>query len=129
MLQNGLKFLGTLESNGKKIFGFKSPKFPPAIDELEPFELDLQKMISNMEFRHIGYKFLSKLSEDIKNIKKIKELFINADNSTNIYKMPKENCQSIYKTKSLKHTKNPIESESMILTLMLKIWKLIARNR
>lgn len=80
MLQNGLQFLGRLESSGKKIC-FKSPKFLPAIDELESFELDLQKMISNMMFRPIQNKFC----EDIKNIKKIKKLFINANKSTNIY--------------------------------------------
>ena len=54
----------------KQTFDFKSPKCPPAIDELAPFESDLQKMISNIEVRPIRNKFLSKLSKDTKNINK-----------------------------------------------------------
>ena len=65
-----LQFLGKLESNGKQTFGFKSTKCPPAIDELGPFESDLQRMISNTEFRPIRNRFLLKLSKDIKSIKK-----------------------------------------------------------
>ena len=42
-------------------------------------------MISNIE-----NKILSKQNKDIKNIKKTKELLINADQSANIYKMSKE---------------------------------------
>ena len=95
-----LQFLGKLESNGKQTFGFKSPKCPPAIDELALFESDLQRMISNIEFRPIRNKFLSKLSKDIKNIKKTKELYINADKSTNTYKTCKEDYQ--------KHLRNNI---------------------
>ena len=51
MRWKALQFLGKLESSGKQTFGFKSTKWPPAIDELEPFELDLQRMISNIEFK------------------------------------------------------------------------------
>ena len=95
-----LQLLRKLESNGKQTFCFKSPKCPPAIDELGPFESDLQRMISNIEFRPIRNKFLAKLSKDIKNIKKTNELLINADKSTNIYKMSKEDYQ--------KHLRNSI---------------------
>ena len=38
MRWKALQFLGKLESSGKQTFGFKSTKWPPAIDELEPFE-------------------------------------------------------------------------------------------
>ena len=93
-----LQVLGKLESNRKQTYGFKSPKCPQ--DELAPFESDLQRMTSNIEFRPIRNKFLSKLSKDIKNIKKTKELLINADKSTKIYKMSKEDYQ--------KHLRNNI---------------------
>ena len=63
-----LQFLGKLESSGKQTFGFKSAKCPPAVDELGPFESDLQRMISNIEFRPIRSKFLSKLRKVIKSI-------------------------------------------------------------
>ena len=65
MRWKALQFLGKLESNRKHPFGFKSTKRPSAIDELGPFELDLQGMISNIGFRPIRNKFLSKLSKDI----------------------------------------------------------------
>ena len=100
MRWKALQFLGKLESKQKQTFGFKSTKCPPAIDELGPFESDLQRTITNIEFRPIRNKFLSNLSRDIKSIKKTKELLVNADKSTNIYKMSKEDYQ--------KHLRNNI---------------------
>ena len=63
MRWKALQFLRKLESNGKQTFGFKFTKCPPAIDELGPFESDLQRMISNTEFRPIRNKFLSKIKQ------------------------------------------------------------------
>ena len=88
-----MKWKVFLESIGKQTFGFNSLKCPPAIDELSPFESNLQGRISNIEFRSVRNKFLSKLSKDIKNIKKTKEILIDADKSTNTYKMSKEEYQ------------------------------------
>ena len=88
-----MKWKAFLESIGKQTFIFNSPKCPPPIDELGPFESNLQRRISNIEFRSARNKFLSKLSKDIKNIKKTKEILIDADKSTNTYKMSKEECQ------------------------------------
>ena len=50
-------------------------------------------MISNIEIRPIRNKCLSKLSKNIKSIKKTKELLINADKSTNINEMSKDDYQ------------------------------------
>ena len=66
MRWKALQFLGKLETNDKKTFGFKSPKCPPAANELATFESDLQQMISSIEFRPIRNKFLTKMNEDIK---------------------------------------------------------------
>ena len=90
MRWKALQFLGKLEITDKKTFGFKSPKCPPAVDELATFESGLQKTISSIKFRHIRNKFPTKKNEDIKNINNTKELLINADKSSNIYKMTKE---------------------------------------
>ena len=106
MRWKALQLIGKLESSRKKTLCFKSPKCPPAIDELGPFESDLQRMISNIEFRAIRNKFLSKLSKDINNIKKTTELLINADKSTNIYKTSKEDYKNIYETTSQKRMKS-----------------------
>ena len=47
-------------------------------------------MINNVEFQPVKNSFLSKLKEDIKTIKETKELPINTDKSSNIYKMEKD---------------------------------------
>ena len=78
-----LQLSGKLESSGKQTFGFKSTK-----------------CLSNIQFRSIRNKFLSKLSKDIKSINKTKELLVNADKSTNIYKMSKQDYR--------KHLRNNI---------------------
>ena len=54
MRWKSLQFSGKLESNGKQTFGFKSPKRPPVIDELGPFESNLQRMISNKNMKNIS---------------------------------------------------------------------------
>ena len=90
MRWKALQFLGKLEIKDKKTVGFKSPKCPPAVDELATFESDLQQMISSIEFRPTTNKFLTKMNEDIKNIKSTKELLISAGKSSNIYIMTKE---------------------------------------
>ena len=90
MRWKALQFLGKLETNDKKTFGFKSSRCLAAVDELGPFESDLQQMISSIEFRSIRNKFLTKMNEDIKNINNTKELLFNADKSSNIYIMTKE---------------------------------------
>ena len=90
MRWRALQSLEKLESSRKQTFGLKTPKCPAAIDQLEPFESGLQRVISKIKFRPIQSNFLSKLSGDFKNINKTKELLINADKSTNINKMPKE---------------------------------------
>ena len=90
MRWKALQFLGKLDTNNKQTFGFRSAKCPPTVDEFGSFKTDLQEMISNIKFRPIRNKFLSKLNEDVKTIKNTSELLINADKSSNIYKMTKE---------------------------------------
>ena len=96
-------------SNGKQSFGFKSPKCPPAIDGFRLFESDLQRIISNIEFRPVQNKFLSKLNKDMNNIKKTKKILINTDTSTSIYKMSEEDYQKHLQNNITKTHKKPIE--------------------
>ena len=92
-------------------------------------------LISNIEFRSIRNKFLSKLSKDIKNIKKTKELLIDADKSTNIYEMSKEDYQkhlrnSITKTykKFNRNRVNDINFDAKKITQKLKIDDRVEKN-
>ena len=66
---------------------------------------------SNIQFRPIQNKFLLKLSKDIKSINKTKEFLINADKSTNIYKMSKEDYRKHLRNNITKRTKSPLETE------------------
>ena len=111
MRLKALHFLRKLESNEEQTFGLKSIKCPPAIDELGPFQSDLERMITNIEFRPIRNKFFSKLSNDIKSIKKTKELLVNLINLQTCTKCLKTITKSIYAKTSQKRAKSPIETE------------------
>ena len=115
-------------SNGKQSFGFKSPKCPPVIDGFRLFESDLQRIISNIEFRLVQNKFLSKLSKDMNNIKETKKILINTDKSTNIYKMSKEDYQKHLQNNITKTYKKPIEKVNDISLDGNKIPQKIAKK-
>ena len=67
------KFLEKLGSNEKNTFGFKSHNSPPFVNKLAEFELDLLKMLHNIEFRPVRNNFFSKLKDDAKVINNNKE--------------------------------------------------------
>ena len=52
-------------------------------------------MIHNVEFESVKNRSLSKLKEDLETIKNTKEQLINADKSSNIYKMDKDICGDV----------------------------------
>ena len=82
--------MGKLDNQVRGNYGFKSSKCPPSVNELSSFESDLLMMIHNVEFQPVQNRFISKLKEDLKTIKNTRELLINADRSSNIYKMEKD---------------------------------------
>ena len=94
MRWKALQLSEKLESSGKQTFGFKSTK-----------------CLSHIQFRSIRNKFLSKLSKDIKSINKTKELLVNADKSTNIYKMSKQDYRKHLRNNITKTYISPIETE------------------
>ena len=98
-----LEFLRKLNSSEKETFGFKSCKCLPSVDELAGFESDLLMMVHSIEFRPVRNNFLSKLKEDVKVINNTKELLVNADKSTNIYKM-NEDVYNKYLTENITKT-------------------------
>ena len=89
MKWKSLEFLGKLGSNEKETFGFKQHNCPPSVNELAEFESDLLTMVHNIEFRPVRNNFLSKLKDDVKVVNNTKEVLVNADKSTNTYKMNK----------------------------------------
>ena len=128
MRWKALEFLGKLGSNEKEIFGFRSHKSRPCVDELAEFESDLLMMVHNIELRPVRNNFLSKLKDNVKVINNTKEVLVNADKSTYIYKMNKnaynkyltDNITKTYK-KTNKTKVNRINSESKKIAEKLKL--------
>ena len=60
-------------------------------------------MIHNIDFRPVRNNFLSKLKDDVKVFTNTKEVLVNADKSTNTYKMNK-NAYSKYLTENINKT-------------------------
>ena len=123
-----MEFLEKLGSNEEKIFGFKSRNCPPSVNELTELESDLLTMVHNIEFRSVRNNFLSKLKDDANVFNNTKEVLVNADKSTNTYKMNKnaynkyltENITKTYK-KATKKKVNRINSEAKRIAEKLKL--------
>ena len=81
----------------KETYGFKSRKTPPQIDDRMKFEDDLLQTIENIQFRNVKSTFLSKLRNDVDNIKKSERLFVPADKTSNYYKLDKSEYTKLVK--------------------------------
>ena len=103
MTWKALVFLGKLGLNEEETFGFKSHNCPPFANELAEFELDLLTMVHNIEFRLVRNNVFSKIKDDVKVINNTKEVLVNADKSTNTYKMNK-NAYNSYLTENITKT-------------------------
>ena len=116
------------ENNTKTSFGFKSRYHPPPCTELEHFEKDLINIINNVNFTNNKNSFQKKLLADITEIKHSKNVYVLAEKTNNVYKMPasehnkllKENVTKTYK-KALEKLQKSInfEAKSMAKDLQL----------
>ena len=79
-----------LVSKGKETCGFNSSKASPRLKELRDFEIDLVKMIQNINFRKRSNPFLTTLKKEIRKISDQKDMIIPADKTTNKYLVPPE---------------------------------------
>ena len=85
MRWKALQFLVKLKIQQKESYGFRSRKYPPAVEELSEFEEDLRLMIENIKFRKANNEFQTKLLKDIKKIKNSRKGFINTEKACNTY--------------------------------------------
>ena len=87
-----LEFLGKLDSNSNKTktYGFKSLKYPPAVEEMLQFENYLLLLIKYLEFKKVHNDFQMRQRDDIKEIKASNKMFVSANKSRRIYKMKKD---------------------------------------
>ena len=89
----------------KHLFRFKSRYHPPPCTELQHFEKELINIINNVKFTNNESSFQKKLLADITEIKNSRNIYVFADKTNNVYKMPtsehnkllKENVTKTYK--------------------------------
>ena len=71
-------------------YGFKSENAPPQSELLTPFENDLYELVRSLEFRSYETDFQRQLRTDVKEINSSPQIFVKADKTTNLYKVPKD---------------------------------------
>ena len=71
----------------KKTYGFKTYKTAPQSKELAEFEKDLANLVANVKFTNYRSPFQQQLRKDVCAIQKNENLLIQADKTTNIYKV------------------------------------------
>ena len=109
-------------------FGFKYPKSAPLVNELVPFEKDLNHLISTFEYSDHKTKFQKQLLKDVQTINKSPNIFVFADKTSNIYevdpptykKLVSNNVHRSYK-KANDDTVHNINKEAKRLTEQLKL--------
>ena len=116
------------ENNTKTSFGFKSRYHLPPCNKLEHFEKGLLNIISNVKFTNNKNSFQKKLRADKTEIKNSRNIYVFADKTNNVYKMPtsehnkllKENVTKTYKKAPEKLQKSiNLEAKSIATKLNL----------
>ena len=114
--------------DASSLYGFKTKKCPPQIEELRLFEEDVSYMIENIKFRKVTDNFQKKLKTDIQTLKKSEKLYIPADKTRNFYKLDNSEYQKLLReniTKSYKlagdNVYNTINAEAREIATELDI--------
>ena len=76
-------------------FGFKSRKCPPQVEELEPFENDLLRMVESVEFKRTTDSFQRRLEDDIAHIRESSDIFVAADKTRTMYAVNKDRYEKM----------------------------------
>ena len=79
----------------KETYGFNSENVPPTDDQLSGFENDLYEMANGIQFRRVQNPFLQKLSADARKINASNEVYVPADKTTNLYKVPPDEYKKL----------------------------------
>ena len=104
-------------------------------EELRDFENEMFNLVEQIKFRKLNDNFQNKLTNDLKIIRKTKNIIVPADKTTNYYKVPKQEynnllLKSIRKTykKSDKNIVNNINKEAKDIVTNLKLEKKIINH-
>ena len=112
----------------KETYGFGTTRNAPQSKSLIDFEHDLTHLISNLEYSDMKTPFQKQLSKDIMEIKKSKDVFVNADKTSNIYKVDKNTYNKIMRdnvtanyVKTDNNTEYDINNKAFYITEELEI--------
>ena len=119
---------GPTEGSTEPTYGFKSKFLPKTNKHLAPFENDLIDMAANIEFRQVSNKFQNELREDVKRIKRTKNVIVASDKTSNFYQMTREQYSKLVKDnvtakykKADENEVNEINKEAKEVTKELRI--------
>ena len=76
-----------VEQREEEYYGFNSRRCPPQMEELKPFEDDVEKLFGNIQFRRTRDDFQKILQKDAATIRGSTDIFVPADKTKNIYRM------------------------------------------
>ena len=121
-------FLNECTETLQNTYGFRTRKCPPKIPELAEFENDVMLMCKNIAFKNVNNEFLTKLKEDVKNIKSSNKMLVDADKTRNTYQLEKEtykhhlmnNITATYKKANL-HQPEVINNETLAIVKKIGI--------
>ena len=76
-------------------YDLKNLNFPPKIKDMNNFENDLTNLLKTIKYRVTKSSFQQQSTEDIRIIKNIKETLPFADETSNLYKVPKDQYENL----------------------------------
>ena len=96
-------------------FGFKSEVTPPQHDGIKYFEQDLYKMVRRIQIRSVKSSFQSQLLADVKTTRKSTSAIVQAEKTTNLYKMSLADFNKLLNDNiTAKYKKNSADTVSTI---------------
>ena len=108
-------------------YGFNSEKTPPPVKDLLAFEADMYKLIKNIEYkRHFSNSLQQKMNKDIKDMKSSGCFYVQADKTTNIYKLSPDQYNKLLNDNITKTYKKQDHSVQSAIDVEAKI---IAENQ
>ena len=95
----------------KETYGFPSPKHPGSVQDLKLLEQRLLAMVRDIQFRNFTDEFQEKLKQDVRQIRDATELIVEADKTSNHYKLNKDQFKDLLNKNIHKDYKKAAEED------------------
>ena len=98
------------------------------IKDTSTFETDMYDLTKNIEYKHYSNPLHQKMNKDMRDIRSSDCLFIEADKTTNLYKLTPEKYNKLLKNnitstyaKQNRDEKSAIDAEAKVIASLLKV--------